>query len=105
MNREVLKPCPFCGGEAELCILGKLMGCCKIRCTKCGIEAQYSYVGNGVKSWNTRQPDNRIKEAFDHINASLGILSHEMSYTDSIDKEEVVKELQILKSILQRDEV
>ena len=50
-----LKPCPFCGGEAELFIVPGKMTKWAVRCTKC-------YANNGtfvsdhdaVEAWNKR---------------------------------------------------
>lgn len=78
-----LKPCPFCGGEAE--IIDDAMGTIS-RCRRCGAEN-----GNGVygadghklaaKDWNSRP----IEEAF---NEQIGRFK---KYAEALEKE--IKEL------------
>lgn len=38
MNNEKLKPCPFCGGEAEIVISG---GDRRVDCKKCGARSDW----------------------------------------------------------------
>ena len=50
MNRDELKPCPFCGGEA-------VRGMLSVWCSKCGVETEKD--GDATKEeliekWNTR---------------------------------------------------
>ena len=69
-NRE-LKPCPFCGGEAEVKVCdgaghyytnvgtemfyGRQMTCCLIRCNKCGVKTKAYLTRRGVfNAWNRR---------------------------------------------------
>lgn len=55
MATHALKPCPFCGGDAELLIVPGKMATWIVRCTKC-------YTNNGtfvtdrdaVEVWNRR---------------------------------------------------
>jgi hypothetical protein len=59
---EDLKPCPFCGGEAECHYYkfgGSMRGTCQIRCIKKGCQGRSSYpipknINNAIKAWNTR---------------------------------------------------
>ena len=51
-----LKPCPFCGGEAELVHHECKMNDIKIQCTKCGIKTGW-WMGEPaelIEQWNTR---------------------------------------------------
>lgn len=41
-----LKPCPFCGGEAE--VTHEIDGFCTVECVKCGALV------DGIDAWNTR---------------------------------------------------
>ena len=61
---EKLKPCPFCGGEAE--IIDDAMGTIS-RCRRCGAEngnGVYGDVGHklAVKDWNARPIENELTE-------------------------------------------
>ena len=60
MNEE-LKPCPFCGGEAE-----KEWGIPSIfwiKCTGCGVEgSQHGSLDDAIKAWNTRKPIDKVVE-------------------------------------------
>jgi transcription elongation factor Elf1 len=54
-----LKPCPFCGGEAEYCII-KVLSKGSIRCSKCKTEVRTNKTGlfstaeEAAIVWNTR---------------------------------------------------
>lgn len=51
MKKE-LKPCPFCGGDGELCILPRGAYC---HCIKCGCELVVSvYKKDAIEAWNRR---------------------------------------------------
>lgn len=59
MNREkeseVLKPCPFCGGEAEFERTGTSLHSCIVSCTNCGARHESGDEdGNSGRSWNMR---------------------------------------------------
>lgn len=52
-----LKPCPFCGGEAKIHSLTDIIGCYRVRCTKCPVEfGQYWFYRKAdlIKAWNRR---------------------------------------------------
>ena len=53
-----LKPCPFCGGEAEVVDCGNEYFC---RCKKCAINQDHLYGQrcDAVKAWNRRVSDER----------------------------------------------
>ena len=49
-----LKPCPFCGGEAEFSIFDNI---CNVVCKECRIGTRYEHVSEhekAVKAWNRR---------------------------------------------------
>lgn len=59
---EKLKPCPFCGGEAELSF-GKFDGkdTSYVVCIKCGSQGEFFFVSpkyasaiRAIKAWNRR---------------------------------------------------
>ncbi|MBE9515936.1 MAG: Lar family restriction alleviation protein [Proteobacteria bacterium] len=56
MSEETLKPCPFCGGEAEseTTICDDL-----VRCKSCGASIVFDtrIVGSAIVAWNTRPND------------------------------------------------
>lgn len=53
-----LKPCPFCGGEAEtICIdSGSVCGDeWRVQCHDCGSKSgTYGYIEHAIEAWNTR---------------------------------------------------
>ena len=58
--KEKLKPCPFCGGEAELVIYGEFSGLSPdLFCTKCPArmrcrEDDTESIEKLIKAWNRR---------------------------------------------------
>lgn len=66
MNEVKLKPCPFCGGEAE--IAARIDKCYAI-CKGCGaVAAGADTIDNAAKTWNKRIGHETYKEYFDaHI--------------------------------------
>lgn len=63
MSETKLKPCPFCGGEAE--ILKNGAGCFQVYCDNCEVR-QYAYAHKSkekaIEAWNTRKPMKDIME-------------------------------------------
>lgn len=57
---DYLKPCPFCGGEAEYVkyhLYGSVTGH-TVWCEKCGCEIKsYSSKQNAYNAWNRRKGD------------------------------------------------
>lgn len=49
---QKLKPCPFCGGKAE--ITGYLLY--KIKCARCRAKLPQRYEGDAIAVWNRRAP-------------------------------------------------
>lgn len=50
-NRKLLKPCPFCGGEAKI---GIGMGEYWVMCTNCEASSGMSTVNGAIELWNRR---------------------------------------------------
>ena len=54
---EDLKPCPFCGGEAEIVQPGTRRHSCIVDCLNCGCRLESSDEGElSGMAWNTRAP-------------------------------------------------
>ena len=52
-----LKPCPFCGGEAEFERIGTPRRSTQVRCGGCGAHLESSDEGDHASdSWNRRMP-------------------------------------------------
>ena len=73
---ETLKPCPFCGGEAE--IIDDAMGTIS-RCRYCGAENGNGFYGEGghklaLEDWNSRP----IEEDLDKKNGFLIETCHDL---------------------------
>ncbi len=52
---EKLKPCPFCGGKAELDEDYDSGNIFWVFCTRCGISTDTDYVSKeAIKAWNRR---------------------------------------------------
>ena len=72
MNIESeLKPCPFCGGEAE--IIDDAMGTIS-RCRRCGAENGNGVYGEGghklaAKDWNSRPIEDEFAEKIKKLEA------------------------------------
>lgn len=57
---QILKPCPFCGGEAEFESLGTRRQSCIVVCTDCGCRHESSDENeNNGRSWNRRIGDEK----------------------------------------------
>lgn len=52
-----LKPCPFCGGEADMVQPGTYKYSCIVECQNCGCRLESSDEGeHSGRAWNTRTP-------------------------------------------------
>ena len=70
-NKTELKPCPFCGGEAEIVDTGDLYGHCEysVSCTSCNCNTDWlTNKKEAVQAWNKRAFD---YETADHISSFL----------------------------------
>lgn len=60
---DVLKPCLFCGGEAELYSWDQGVEDYHIRCIDCGVAtADYDTVKEAIAAWNRRAEDASVKQ-------------------------------------------
>lgn len=63
MENEIkLKPCPFCGGKAELHSQDTPIGMSYIECRECGVQMGGGNDAEALKQWNNRHED-RCDEA------------------------------------------
>lgn len=55
---DELKPCPFCGGDPIMEVLGGTKSPYRtIRCQKCKCDMHYQPTeGGAIEAWNTRTP-------------------------------------------------
>lgn len=56
---DKLKPCPFCGGEADTEWHHGYYG---VRCESCYAEVTADGMNDTIEAWNTRKPMDRIVE-------------------------------------------
>lgn len=57
-----LKPCPFCGGEAELKGFTRLW----VQCTQCSVQTQlYVFMDAAEEAWNHRVGDDQTDRMVD----------------------------------------
>lgn len=67
MMTKKLKPCPFCGGEAQLAKLGKQVWV--MRCTQCECKLNqiYKTEQQAIEAWNRREPMDKIVEQLEEL--------------------------------------
>ena len=62
---EELKPCPFCGGEAETSagiIIGGKNENVTVECAICNAKVFDIFEANAIEAWNTRTYEEHIKQ-------------------------------------------
>jgi hypothetical protein len=75
-----LKPCPFCGGEAEFDRKGTSRVSCIVKCTDCGCTLETGETWASGQSWNTRTQSQC--DLYDELyKAALG-LSHGVDWNN-----------------------
>lgn len=85
MNNE-LKPCPFCGGEADLNNVSVKLGeqwLWSIECVECGVFIDREEKDYVIKAWNTRKPMERIVERLEERYKDIPI-QYETSYEEGL---------------------
>lgn len=60
----ILKPCPFCGAEAEVEREGTSRQSCVVKCTECHCTLESNEVGFG-KWWNRRFNNSKERKAIE----------------------------------------
>ena len=78
MSSILLKPCPFCGGQAMLTPVDAGFVKYTVFCSDCGVAfSVYPTEEEAAKVWNTRHEldaNDSVYEAVKELRASLGIL-------------------------------
>ena len=78
MSHILLKPCPFCGGQAMLTPVDAGFVKYTVFCSDCGVAfSVYPTEEEAAKVWNTRHEldaNDSVYEAVKELRASLGIL-------------------------------
>lgn len=95
MNK--LKPCPFCGGEAELLAEEDSIDSYWVRCpnSECSAKTfEYSCGDHAINKWNTRTQDPRIKKMLDYLKLKL------MTLYGDIDRAFMEEEIKTYEKIL-----
>ena len=80
---DKLKPCPFCGGEADTIWRH---GYWSVLCYKCHAETSGFHEEDAVKAWNRRESMNRIVERLEE-EKNCGFDSIDIDYVIEIVKE------------------
>jgi hypothetical protein len=75
MSEIKLKPCPFCGSEAEIKRRGTARQSMQITCTNCGCELESGDVVGLTRSdglaWNRRHPHDALVAERDELRKAL----------------------------------
>ena len=81
MSDERIKPCPFCGGEAEMMGYKRYW----VACMECGAEraGAHETKAEAIKTWNTRKPMERIVERLEERYNDIPI-QYETSYEEGL---------------------
>jgi Lar family restriction alleviation protein len=58
---DELKPCPFCGGPAQVINAGP--GNCYVRCSMCGAASDDRARSEAIAAWNRRVPADALEAA------------------------------------------
>lgn len=98
-DHEILKPCPFCGGEAihELSICMDDSGSC-VYCTKCKakISVLTAYDTDPVEQWNSRTTSEAMNLVGLRVVGKSGRWAWDDTVWDPSDMDEVVKDIAAL---------
>lgn len=72
---EQLKPCPFCGGHAEISQRGDRSKSTIYNCMDCACILETGEAINHGSRWNTRAQDDKLRIAVDALKEGAGLLS------------------------------
>lgn len=80
MNNEELKPCPFCGGEAEVVFIKEEL---YVRCRECGaVGANTFNTEDVIAAWNRRVCVKQNAEKLDANSVASNQLNAKFTYAD-----------------------
>ena len=82
-----LKPCPFCGGDAEIERLGDRRQSTVYSCTQCGCMLETSEEFNHGSVWNTRPPTMIEKAAEEMAKALLSLRDAASDFSEAYDSQ------------------
>lgn len=111
-----LKPCPFCGGEAEIERIWTRSASSQVACTDCGARKESTSTGlNSNREWNERPIEDKLKkdnselasrvtELEDMAEDLVTLLRRIVRSTNALNKaEEYLKEKKLLGGNIKRD--
>lgn len=90
---EQLKPCPFCGGDAEISRYGNSKMSTMYHCNWCGVSLETSEEHNHGERWNDRFETPMQKcapEMHELLKDLLGNSSFNVEHSDAADKIELM---------------
>lgn len=91
-NGIKLLPCPFCGGEAELCV-HEATGVSWIRCTECDASSGQTASNAAVMAWNTREERTQDAKCIEAWSVAVSTMAKTCSKENRHEAYEAAKEL------------
>ena len=81
---EKLKPCPFCGGKADVERMGTHRASMIISCTNCGCSLESGETSLEKCNWNDRQPCKELTEKLKRFSDSGYDIHLKLKCTDGV---------------------
>lgn len=67
MSTDIIKRCPFCGGEVFVYYSGSQFQFAEVVCNECGCHSDRKKIEEAITAWNTRKPVERILERLEEL--------------------------------------